>query len=299
MSWQNVALSLTLRTLVKRHRTRFDISAIRARLEKRADRIHPAGVKIDAATMGGVPGEWVIPYQVPYQADAAPWTMLYLHGGAYLVCSPRTHRPMTAEFARRLGAKLFVPDYRLAPEHPFPAAVADAYAVYRALLDTGIDPQRLLIAGDSAGGGLSLATLLAAKRDRLPLPRAAILLSPWTDLTGSGPSVVENRMRDPFLSAVALPAAARLYYGAADPRDPLVSPLFADLSGLPPLFVLASTTEIVRDDSTRLVDRVKAAGGQATLDLFAGQVHVWPFFHRFLPEARAAFDAIAGFVRGL
>ena len=192
--------------------------------------IWPKDLRIEAGAEGGVPVERI---SRPSLAPDAP-VLLYLHGGGYFGCSPATHRPITAGFARA-GFRVVAPDYRLAPEHPFPAAVEDALAVYRSLLAAGIDPARLAVAGDLAGGGLALALLIALRDGGDRLPAAAALFSPWTDLAGTGESLVTNDRKDAMFHARDVARVAELYLGDADPRTPLASPLYADLQGLPPL----------------------------------------------------------------
>src|SRR5947209_2064258 len=222
-SWQAHALDAGLRVLVKRRLPQdLDIQKIRARIERMAQR-PPKGVRISQARVGCL-GEWV---EVPGIAPDAP-VMLYLHGGGYVVCSPRTHRPITAFFAKA-GFRVFCPDYRMAPEHPFPAAVDDALSAYESLLSRGIRPGQIVVAGDSAGGGLTLALLITLRDRKRPLPAAAALLSPWTDLAITGDTVRTNARRDAYINGPAAMKTAALYYGNADPRDPLVSPLYADL----------------------------------------------------------------------
>jgi acetyl esterase/lipase len=240
--------------------------------------------------MGGIAGEWVS------AAGIAAGTLLYLHGGGYFACSPSTHRSITAAYATR-GLNVFAPDYRLAPEHPFPAAVDDALAVYRALLDSGIAPETLAIGGDSAGGGLALATLLAAKAAGLPMPACAILFSPWTDLAGTGASLQTNRQRDAMLVSDKLQEGASFYLNGTDPKNPLASPLYGDVSGLPPLLIQVGDTEILLDDSTRLAAAAQAAGVTVNLKIWRNMPHVWQVSQIFLPEARAALNEAAAFAK--
>lgn len=248
----------------------------------------PRGVRHTAATIGGIPGEWS-------EAAPAATTLLYCHGGAYVACSARTHRPITGGFARR-GLRVYAPDYRLAPEAPFPAAVEDGIAAYRSLLDQGIAPGRLAIAGDSAGGGLALAVLLRARRDGLPMPACAVLFSPWTDLAATGASLVENARRDPMIVGARVAEAASVYLAGADPRDPLASPLYGDLAGLPPVLIHVGADEVLRDDSIRFDAKARAAGVRSTLRIREVVPHAWPIFAAVLPEARRALDESAEFI---
>ncbi|MEK9967538.1 MAG: alpha/beta hydrolase [Ferrovibrio sp.] len=235
-----------------------------------------------------VHGEWLRPRQ-PRRGRA----LLYLHGGGYLAGNPRTHRAITTRLAHRLGVAVFALDYRLAPEHPYPAALSDALAAWQWLLDDGWRPDRLWLAGDSAGGGLALALMLACRRQGLPLPAAAALFSPWTDLTCGSPSLAENARRCAWFTADHLHFAARLYAGRHDRRDVLISPLHGDLSGLPPLLLHASDSELLRDDSLRLAERARAAGTQVRLRLWHGLPHAWPNFAGLMPEGDACLEDTA------
>jgi acetyl esterase/lipase len=249
----------------------------------------PRGVTLTASSIGGVPGEWV-------KAGTEIGTMLYLHGGGYFACSPKTHRAITGAYARH-GFAVFAPDYRLAPEHPFPAAVDDALAAYRGLLEAGHDARTLVIAGDSAGGGLALATLLAAKAEGLPMPASALLFSPWTDLAGSGASIIANRDRDPMFVSHRLREGGEIYLNGANPENPLASPLYGDFTGLPPMLIQVGDGEILLDDSTRLAARARSAGVNIELQIWEAMPHVWQISQAFLPEARDALNQAAAFAK--
>jgi monoterpene epsilon-lactone hydrolase len=226
------------------------------------------GVTITPAQVGGIAGEWVVP-----QGGGAH-TLLYLHGGGYFACSAETHRNITVAFARE-HFRVFAPDYRLGPEHPFPAAVDDAVAAWRGLLDLGNSPRKLVVAGDSAGGGLAVA-LLVANRDRGDqLPAAAALFSPWTDLAATGNSIRENDRSCAMFVGANMGPVARLYLGGADPRNPLASPLYADLSGLPPMLIHVGSDEVLLDDSRRLAERARAAGVAVDLKIWPVVPHAW------------------------
>lgn len=251
----------------------------------------PAGVKSAPATVGGVPGEWIeMPESSPDRV------VLYLHGGGYVIGSVNTHRSLVARIAREARARCFAPDYRLAPEHPYPAAVEDAVAAYRGLLAGGIDPGRIVIAGDSAGGGLTLATLLSLREAGDPLPAAGVCLSPWTDLEGTGASHADPDIHDPMVNLPGLQEMGRLYAGASL-RDPLASPLYADFRGLPPLYILVGTREMLLDDSLRVAAKARAAGVAVMLETGPGLIHVWPMFGDDVPEAAEAVKNIGAFVR--
>lgn len=290
-SWQAHAIDAALRLLVKRRLPQdFDVQKMRARMERMAQS-RVKGVRISQARVGCL-GEWV---EVPGLAADAP-VMLYLHGGGYTVCSPRTHRPITAFFARA-GFRVFCPDYRLAPEHPFPAALEDAVASCEGLLSGQARPGGMVVAGDSAGGGLALALLVALRDRKRPLPAAAALLSPWTDLAITGKSVHTNARRDAYLNGQDAARTASLYLGSADPRTPLASPLYADLHGLPPTIIHVGQREILRDDATRVAERLRAAGCEVALSIFPLFPHVGQLFHRILPEGRESLAQMAAFLR--
>jgi monoterpene epsilon-lactone hydrolase len=252
----------------------------------------PDDVQCQPVDAGGVPGEWI----AAPNADADR-VILYLHGGGYSVGSIKTHRELVSRISRAAGARALAIDYRLAPENPFPAAVEDATAAYRWLLSTGADPAGLAIAGDSAGGGLTVATLVALRDAGDPLPAAAACLSPWVDLEGIGESMTTKADLDPMVSREELLEGAKMYLGDADPRTPLAAPLYADFSGLPPLLIHVGTAETLLDDATRLADRAKAAGVDVTLDIWDDMIHVWQAFAVMLPEGQQAIDCIGEFVK--
>jgi acetyl esterase/lipase len=220
--------------------------------------------------------------------------LLYLHGGGYFACSPRTHRPITGTYARH-GFEVFVPDYRLAPEHPFPAAVDDALAAWNGLLEQGHVAHRLTVSGDSAGGGLSLALLLTLRDRGQAQPAAAALLSPWTDLAGTGSSVTTNAASDAMFWAPGLIQAGAFYLGNTPPQNPIASPNYADLAGLPPMIIHAGAREMLRDDSTRLAEHAAAAHVPAELKIWPVVPHVWQLA-QFVPEARQSLAEMAAFL---
>jgi acetyl esterase/lipase len=251
------------------------------------DDVHTAAV--DAA---GVRAEWVTAPGADQQR-----VILYLHGGGYVVGSIATHRGLAGRLSHAAKARVLLIDYRLAPEHPFPAAVEDATAAYRWLLIQNLAPTRLAIAGDSAGGGLTVATLVALRDAGHPLPAAGVCLSPWTDMEGTGESVTSKASADPIVQKNMLLQMASCYLGKADPRTPLAAPLYADLHGLPPLLIQVGTAEILLDDATRLSERARAAGVAVTLEPWEGMIHVWQLFAPMLPEGQQAIDRIGEFVR--
>jgi epsilon-lactone hydrolase len=249
----------------------------------------PASVRLTSALVSGVPGEWL------ESQDSAQSVLLYLHGGGYFACSAETHRPITAYFAMH-GFRVFAPSYRLAPENPFPAAVDDAVAVCRGLLSQGHSPQRLVVAGESAGGGLSLSLMLVLRAAGTPLPAAAALFSPWTDLAATGESVRTNARRCAMFDGKAAAPTARLYLGTTDPRNPLASPLYADLSGLPPLLIHVGADETLRDDSTRLAEKARAAGVTVESKVWPVVPHAWQLVPHLIPEARQSLHESAEFL---
>jgi epsilon-lactone hydrolase len=270
--------------------------AERRAMYDRAEKVFtlPPETAVEPVTTRGVPGEWIRPAGA--RTDAA---LLYLHGGGYVIGSPRSHRHLAEAIARAAGIACLLPDYRLAPEHAFPAAVDDAVAAYRWLIeDRKIAPGRIAIAGDSAGGGLTVVALVAIRDARLPLPAAGVCISPWTDLTCSAPSYETRAARDPIVLLPNIAVMAKTYLGATDPRTPLASPLFADLTGLPPLLIHVGTDEVLLDDAARLAERGRAAGVDVSYEAWEEMIHVWHWFLPWLDEAQAAVGKIGGFVRG-
>ena len=285
-----------LQTFIQAMRSRpptaeLSIEEQRAGFEMLASAAPPADdIKREAVDAGGVPAEFAI-------AGAAEPTVLYLHGGGYVIGSIATHRDLVSRLVRATGGRALSVDYRLAPEHPFPAALDDATAAYRWLLSSGVDPARLVIAGDSAGGGLTIATMVALRDAGDPLPAAAVCVSPWADLECSGESITSKADVDPILRQESLLGWAKAYLGDAGPRSPLASPIHADLAGLPPLLIMMGTAELLFDDATRLAERAQAAGVDVTLEPWEEMIHAWPLFAFALPEGRQALDRIGAFVR--
>lgn len=251
-----------------------------------------ADVKREPIQAGGVPSEWV---SVP-SADAGR-AVLYLHGGGYVIGSINTHRALAARISKAANAHVLVIGYRLAPEHPHPAAVDDAVAAYRWMLSTGLKPTRIAVAGDSAGGGLTVATLVAIRDAKLATPGAGACLSPWVDLEGIGVSMTTKASVDPIVQKEGLIGMAKAYLGGKDPRTPLAAPLYADLSGLPPLLIQVGTAETLLDDSTRIAERARKAGVKVTLEPWENMIHVFQLFAPMLDEGQQAIDKIGAFVR--
>ena len=251
------------------------------------------GVEAEPAVVGGVTCEWVRGKGVR-RNDAA---LLYLHGGGYTVGSPRSHRHMLGPLSSDSGLPILAPDYRLAPENPFPAAVEDVVAAYRGLIDSGIAPARLAIAGDSAGGGLTIATLVAARDKGLPMPACAVAISPWADLSQGGESFRARARRDPIVKKEGVDVMAAAYLNGADAKTPLASPLFADLKELPPLLIQVGSEEALHSDAVALAARAEAAGVEVSFESWGGMIHVWHIFHPILSEGRDAIARIGAFLR--
>jgi acetyl esterase/lipase len=245
--------------------------------------------------LGGVAGEW-IERQSPDLVSTG--TLVYFHGGAYVAGSPATHREWVSRLTWATGCRSFVPDYRLAPAHRFPAAVDDAIAVYRALLEAGVAPESIVLGGDSAGGGLALALLLRLRDEGHPLPAGAVLFSPYTDLAHTSGSIVTNAATD-YLPLFDEIRANVEYLGDHDPTDPYASPLYGSYEGTPPLLVFAGGREMILDDSIRLVERAGATAGHATLHLAPDMYHVWPAVLPGHPETLLAEARMSEFIRGV
>ncbi len=252
----------------------------------------PDGLLVESVDVGALRAD-----RLSFSNQAGDGVFVYLHGGAYVLGSPTTHRALAARISRATGLSAFVPDYRLAPEYPFPAAVDDAVAAYRWLVTNGTSPDRIVVGGDSAGGGLTAAMLLALRDAGDPLPCAAVMISPWTDLAATGESLKTRQDADPMIYSHKISESAQMYLGDADATTPLASPLYGDLAGLPPSLIHVGTAEVLLDDSTRLAARLEAAGVEVSLDVYEDMFHVWHYFAGLLPESDEAIDAIGRFVR--
>jgi acetyl esterase/lipase len=251
----------------------------------------PEGTSIEAVDAGGVPAEWVVADGVESER-----VILYLHGGGYVIGSLNTHRPLVARLSTAARARVLNADYRLAPEHPHPAAVDDAVAAYRWLLDAGVPPASIAVSGDSAGGGLTLATLLALRDAGDPMPAAAVPISPWADLEGTGESVTTRAAVDLMCTVEGLKEMADWYAAGQDLREPYLSPMYGDMTGLPPLLIHVGDAEILRDDAVRVADRARAAGVDVTLEIWDEMPHVWHAFAGLLPEADQAITRIGSWL---
>lgn len=248
-------------------------------------------VSYDEVDAGGIPALWVT---APDAADDR--VVLYLHGGGYVLGSLISHQDLVARISKAAKSRVLYIDYRLAPEHPFPAAVEDATDAYRWLLSTGIDASRAVVAGDSAGGGLTVATMVSLRDAGDPLPAAAVCISPWVDLEGVGESMTTNAGVDPMVRQEGLVDMAKSYLAGADPRSPLAAPLYADLKGLPPTLIQVGSHETLLDDSTRLFERAKEAGVDVLLEKGEGLFHVWHAFAPMLPEGQQAIDRLGEYI---
>ena len=254
----------------------------------------PAGLRMEPAELGGLKAEWMIPDDL---APASSPVLLYFHGGGYVIGSPLSHRHITGRLALASKACVLSVDYALAPEQPFPAAVTDGVKAYRWLLDHGHAPAAIALGGDSAGGGLVAATLVAARDQGLPMPASAVLISPWSDLTCNTETYVSRAAVDPMITPDGIRMMASAYLAGADPRDPLASPNFADLKGLPPLLIHVGDNEVLLDDARILARRAADAGVDVRLEVWDRMFHVWHAFYQMLAEGEQAIDDLGAFLR--
>lgn len=271
---------------VEVRRRRFDAAA------RRAIRV-PRSVCLQTVSANGIPSDWLEPDNaIPGRA------ILYLHGGAYVIGSPTTHRGLAGNISQVSQARVLLIDYRLAPENPFPAALVDAIASYHWLLEKGYAPEHIAIGGDSAGGGLALATALSLRDTLDKIPAAIFLLSPWTDLTFSGESIQTRAGRDPLLKFDDDISLVETFANGRPLTHPYISPLFADHHGLPPTLIQVGTEEILYDDSTRLEEKARLAGVEVTLESWPGMWHVFQGFAPYVPESKQAIAKIGEFLCG-
>ena len=284
---QRVTGALALNFSVQEQRTRLDT------LARRGIRL-PRGITVRTIQAGGVHAELIEPVGPNLQK-----VILYLHGGGYCICSLETHRGLASRLALASRARLLIIDYRLAPEHPFPAALEDALAAYRWLLAQDVPAKQIVIGGDSAGGGLTLATTIRLRETSQALPSALFLISPWTDLTFSGESFHTRKKLDPIFGGEGNRLEfAPAYLGLHDPANPLISPLFADLHGLPPTLIHVGSDEILLDDSIRLEEKLRDAGVTVRMKVWGGMWHVFQIFAPYVPEAQQAIGQIGDFICG-
>lgn len=265
-------------------RKRFDNLAGKLRLAK--------GVNVKNDTVAGLPAEWLTP-----EGASSDTVLLYWHGGAYLMGSCRSHHAMVSHIASAAGIRALLPEYRLSPEHRFPAALDDAVKLYRQLLADGVPPQKIVVAGDSAGGNLAVAMLLALRHGGDPMPKATVLLSPWLDLAGTGESMVTRKDKDPLFKPEDLPAVVERFCDVSDLKNPMVSPVYANAAGLPETLIQVGDDEILLSDSQRFADNIRAAGGKVHLDVWPGMWHVWQMFGGLIPEARKGTVKLGMFIR--
>ena len=297
-SWREETLFELMRWVTRRagrrgvERLQADLARIRVPV--RGALRHVRRERVEA---GGVPAVWFTPATQEAPAAAPLPVVLYLHGGGYVCCSTETHAFLMARLALKVPARVLGLDYRLAPAHPYPAALDDAVAAYRWLLDQGQDPSRIVLAGDSAGGGLALATLLELRDRGLPMPGAAVLLSPWVDLEAEDPSGRENAAFD-YVGCREPPAACRrATFGERDADEPPLSFAGRDLRGLPPLLIQLGSAEVLRDQGQRLAEQARQAGVKVSLEVWVDMVHVFQVFAPMVPASRRAVTAIGGFIR--
>jgi monoterpene epsilon-lactone hydrolase len=297
LSWQAMLLNGFFRLTMKRHGKKpIDLERLRAMTKNTPRRALavPPGYKVEnLQTDQGL--EFDIADQAP-RTHSSPTVVLYLHGGGYIFGSPKTHRQVLLAMAKAFDAPVYGLDYRLAPEHPFPAAVEDAAKAYR-WLGAQYPRASIVLAGDSAGAGLAIATAIGVRDSGLPRPSAIVAFSPYADLAVTGASVESNAKSCAMFTPRGIREAAALYLAGADARDPRASPLYADFKGLPPMLLFASRHEILRDDTLRLAERASAAGVEVELVVRDRLPHVWPVFVNLLPEARDAFATVTAFAR--
>jgi monoterpene epsilon-lactone hydrolase len=294
MSIRAEILRLGLRFLLKRDDPHPDIAAMRERMAAftRFTPYPPKGTKTDRLTVAGVPA-----IRIATPRSRVGRNVLYLHGGGYVFGSFEHYRDFIWRIADATEARVLCIDYRLGPEHPFPAAVDDAVGTYRWLIAQRADPRRIAVMGDSAGGGLVFAMLLKLRDDGVPLPAAAVALSPWTDLAMTMLASTHEVATDSMLSTTQARVFAAAYLGGADPKTPYASPVFGDPAGLPPSLIQVGSDEILRSDSERMAERLRGAGCTVELEIWPRMPHVWHLFARVLPEGRRAIEQIGAFVR--
>ena len=282
-----------IRRQLASHPRPVDLAERRRRLDALGQQYRlPADVRVEKVSANGVAAEWT----TTPQADPAR-VILFLHGGGYISGSLDSHRHMIAEAGRQAGARTLALDYRLAPEHPFPAALEDAMAGYRFLLAQGVAPGRIAMAGESAGGGCAVAALVALRDAGVALPGCLWCSSPWVDLAVSGGSIESKAAVDPLLQKPYLLELAAAYLHGADPLTPLASPLHADLRGLPPMLIQVGSAEILLDDAVRLAGVAGAADVAVTLRIWPDMIHAWHLFHQQLAAGRRALAEVGGFIR--
>ncbi len=287
-----------IRSLTSRYIRKIDLAnADIAKTRKRLDQIGGFGrvgrrVGIQKDKLYGLKVEWYRP-----EKARSGKILLYLHGGAFVLGSCASHRKLVTQIARAGRIDAVLPEYRLAPEHPYPAGLQDCVGVYRALLDYGYNPKNIIVAGDSAGGGLTMSLMLELRHTGLPLPGGAVLISPFLDLTASGESVTTRAEQEPWFRVEDLDVVIKHYCPDEDLEDPMISPVFANVAGLPPTLVQVGDDEILLSDSTRIAEKMKEAGVDVELQVFPEMWHVFQLFVGKMPESRDAVDKIGAFLR--
>lgn len=251
----------------------------------------PQGVRFEEVDMGGVPATLALP-----DAQNSDTVLVYLHGGAYIVGEPAGYRGIGGNYAKLLGARVYIPDYRLAPEHPFPAAIDDGLRAYEWLLEQGIPARKIAFAGESAGGAMVVSVMVAAKQKGLPLPAAGVAISPWANLEHTGASMTNREGLDPLNTKPLLDLLARTFLAGALPNHPLASPVFADVTGLPPILVQIGENELMLSDAIRLASHLAENRVRVNLEVWPQMPHAWHFFQSFLPEAEQALRESARFI---
>jgi monoterpene epsilon-lactone hydrolase len=250
------------------------------------------GVQVTRDRIDGLEVEWLKPSNAPEDK-----LIMYLHGGAFITGSCTTHRPFVSHLARAAGVRAVMPEYRLAPEHPYPAAIDDAVRTYRYLISNGLMPEDIVFAGDSAGANLALATMLKLRDAGDPLPAAACLLSPWLDLAATGETMTSNAENDPWFRPEDIRYVAGYYCNADQITEPLASPVYADVGGLPPIFIQVGSDEVLLSDSTRLADKVRASDGEVEIEIWQGMWHVFQVFVGVMPESGEAIRKIGDYIQ--
>ncbi|GAA5218061.1 alpha/beta hydrolase [Corallincola platygyrae] len=294
-SWQSKAFNQLLVRVMRNRLERcdnvFDMRKVIDGIDRLGSFInHPSDLFSIPFKAGSLPCEWV---EMPNcQRDGV---ILYFHGGGFCFKSPLVHNAVLARLTEQTGLRGMMVDYPLAPEHPYPCALEACLASYRWLLAHGVPPQSIVMAGDSAGGNLALSSLVKLREDNQPLPAAVVLFSPSVDMALTGESAFAKRNIDPFFALPTLLLMRNSYLNGHSPCDPNISPLYADLHGLPPMMVHVGSDEVLLDDSIRLADKVKEQGGKAHLNIWEGMPHVFPIFHQ-LPEAQQAISQCGAFI---
>ncbi|GJL94522.1 MAG: hypothetical protein DHS20C05_09270 [Hyphococcus sp.] len=273
----------------------YDVRVLREQTDAVGPKRLPKGVIAESVNTGQVKGVWHKPKKRSDENNAP--VILFMHGGGYAFGSSKSHAGLTCALALECNASVFSLDYRMAPEAPFPAAVDDAVSTYCWLLAQRINPERIVLSGDSAGGGLALALLLSIKEQDLPMPAGAVLYSPWTDLTVTGGSIESNQKSEAMFQKIHITEGAKRYLNGADPKTPTASPLYGDLAGLPPMIIFVSNSEVLRDDSIRLHERLIDLNVDADMIVEEGLPHDWPVFVGSLPEARRTISQSAAFIK--